>query len=405
MVLNISDAGTSNTAGTKSTVTISDCVVHNNEITFTGNGTIKTTPNGCITSNLVFSGSNTTNNWINNTFANNKSTNLRGACMALYIGGTSPDFVIHNVYNNAFWNNQNTISATSVTSNVSVASGANQNVGTVYSNNVMDVSTSGNFGTALTNTGNVINLSKTNTTASTGPQFKTPSGIIGASASFASGSDLTAISQSDWRLNLGSYLAGKGTVPASPLDALTTDKAGNTFATPRASGAYDFVKLTPVITWSQTLSGLILEQTPKDLLATSDADATYGAPLVYTPTDGTVASITGASMSLLKIGTTDVTATQASNTFYNAATPVVKTVSIDFTVGINNIDKTNSNFGISRNAITSHIDGTLQIINFSGKVLKSINVRNGEITPISSGNYIIRMISSNGLVSSKKVTL
>ena len=406
MVLNISDAGTSNTAGTKSTVTISDCVVHNNEITFNGNATFKTTPNACIAANLIFSGSNTTNNWVNNTFANNKSTNLKGGCLALYVGGVSPDVAIHNVYNNVFWNNQNTVIGTpNVTSNVSVASGSPQNVGTVYSNNVMDVANAGNLGTALTNTGNVINLSKTNTTASTGPQFKTPNNTIGASASFASGSDLTAISQSDWRLNLGSYLAGKGTVPASPLDALTTDKAGNTFATPRASGAYDFVKLTPVITWSQTFSGLILEQTPKDLLATSDADATYGAPLVYTPTDGTVASITGASMSLLKIGTTDVTATQASNTFYNAATPVVKTVSIDFTVGINNIDKTNSNFGISRNAITSHIDGTLQIINFSGKVLKSINVRNGEITPISSGNYIIRMISTNGLVASKKVTL
>ena len=234
MVLNISDGGTSNTVGTKSTVTISDCLVYNNEIAFTGNATFATPPNACIATHISYSGSNTTNNWVNNTFANNKSTNLKGACMTLFVNGNAPDVVINNAYNNVFWNNQNTISSTSITSNVSVASGSAQNVGTVVSNNVMDVATSGTWGTNLTYTNNLIDLSKINTTATTGPQFRRISSTVGY---IADGS----VELADWRLNVGSYLAGKGTVPASPLDLLTLDKAGNTFVNPRAAGAYEYM--------------------------------------------------------------------------------------------------------------------------------------------------------------------
>jgi hypothetical protein len=394
MVLNISNAGASNTAGTKSTVTISDCVVHNNEITFNGNATFKTTPNACIAANLIFSGSNTTNNWINNTFANNKSTNLKNGCLALYVGGNSPDFAIHNVYNNVFWNNQNTISATSVTSNVSVASGSNQNVGTVYSNNVMDVGPGGNFGTALTNTGNLTDLSKTNTTATTGPQFKTANNTIGASASFSSGSDLTAISQSDWRLNLGSYLAGKGTVPASPLDALTTDKAGNTFATPRASGAYDFVKLTPVITWSQTLTGLNSNAT---LTATSNSDATYGAPLVYTPADPNIVTVTGSNMTLVATGNTTITASQAANAFYNAATPVTLNVSVtNVPTVLNEAATTQHILTPTANGIISEITTAIQVFSVSGKLIQSIQAVAGQKIHLQSGIYIIKANTEKG---------
>ena len=244
MVLNISDGGASNTAGTKSTVTISDCLVYNNEIAFTGNGngtlgTFATTPNACIATHISYSTSNTTNNWVNNTFANNKSTNLKAGCMTLFVNGVAPDAVINNAYNNVFWNNQNTISSTSVTSNVSIYSGSAQNAGTVVSNNVMDVGTGGNWGTNLSYTNNLTNLSKTNTTATTGPQFKKISSAVGY---IADGS----VELADWRLNVGSYLAGKGTVPASPLDVLILDKAGNTFANPRAAGAYEYMFPTAV---------------------------------------------------------------------------------------------------------------------------------------------------------------
>ena len=236
MVLNISDGGTSNTAGSKSTVTISDCLIYNNEIAFTGNATFPTPPNACIATHISYSGSNTTNNWINNTFANNKSTNLKGACMALNANGKTPDFVINNAYNNVFWNNQNTISSTSVTSNVSVSSGSAQNPGSVFANNVMDVLTSGNWGTNLIYVNNLTDLSKTNTTATTGPQFRKISSNVGY---IVDGS----VELADWRLNSGSYLYRKGI----DFPTVATDKAGKAFGNPRSVGAYEGLS-TPTIT-------------------------------------------------------------------------------------------------------------------------------------------------------------
>ena len=234
MILNIEDGGTSNTPGSRSTVTISDCLVYNNEVSFIGNGTITTAPNACIATHLYYSYVNTTNNWINNTFVNNKSTNLKGACMALYIAGNSPDFVIHNVYNNVFWNNQNTITSTGITSKVTMASGSGQNVGTVISNNVMDGPTTGNWGTALTYTNNLLDLNVLNS-GEKAPYFKNPSTLIGANR-IAGSADSISIAKADWRLNQGSYLAGKGT-PTSIL----TDKAGNLFTTTPAAGAYEYM--------------------------------------------------------------------------------------------------------------------------------------------------------------------
>lgn len=247
MVLNITDAGASNTAGTKSTVTISDCLVYNNEILFTGNATVTVTPNACIASHIIFSGSNTTNKWISNTFANNKSTNLKNTCMTLSIGGNSPDFAINSVYNNVFWNNQNTISSTGTTTKATMASGSAQNVGSVIANNVMDGATTGNWSSIATyfaDNNNKTDLSSTNTTATKGPQFKSPNLVIGVNR-IAGSQDSIDIAHSDWRLNAGSYLIAKGApVTTTGID---TDKAGISFATTTnpAVGAYEYVADVP----------------------------------------------------------------------------------------------------------------------------------------------------------------
>lgn len=251
MVLNISDAGTSNTAGTKSTVTISDCVVHNNEINFIGNSSVSITPNACIASHIIYSGSNTTNNWISNTFANNKTTNLKNTCMALYIGGNSPDFAINTAYNNVFWNNQNTISSTSTTTKATMGSGSAQNAGSVIANNVMDGATIGGWSTIATyfaDNNNKTDLSTINTTATKGPQFKSPNLVIGVNR-IAGSQDSIDIAHSDWRLNAGSYLIAKGALVSAT--GISTDKAGNNFATTPnfpAVGAYEYVADVPTET-------------------------------------------------------------------------------------------------------------------------------------------------------------
>jgi hypothetical protein len=204
-------------------------LVYNNEIAYTGNAINPTASYACIASYISYSTSNTTNNWINNTFANNKSTNFKNACMTFYANGVSPDFSINNAYNNVFWNNQNTISSTSVTTSVNLSSSSAQNVGTVVSNNVTDGVLGGNWGTSLTLTNNTLDLSKTNTTANTGPQFKRTSSGVGY---LTDGS----VELADWSLAQGSYLAAKGTATS-----ILIDKAGNSFNATPAAGAYEYM--------------------------------------------------------------------------------------------------------------------------------------------------------------------
>jgi hypothetical protein len=168
--------------------------------------------------------------------------------MTLSIGGNSPDFAVNTVYNNVFWNNQNTISSTGTTTKATMASGSAQNVGSVIANNVMDGATTGNWSSIATyfaDNNNKTDLSSTNTTATKGPQFKSPNLVIGVNR-IAGSADSIAIAHSDWRLNAGSYLIAKG----APVSAtgITADKAGNNFATTPnfpAVGAYEYVADVP----------------------------------------------------------------------------------------------------------------------------------------------------------------
>ena len=226
LIVNVLDQN--GNASAVQSATISDCLIYNNEIAYTNNGgTVATLPYASILSSYSFSTSVGTNVWLNNTIANNKMINCSKAFF-VYPNGS----IAHKIYNNVFWNNQNTVTGTTpVTSAVSMTSGSAQGANTIVSNNIMDVATNGNWGTAFVF--NQINLSTTNTTASTGPQFANPTLIVGNSTG-------GTVETADWRLGLGSYLAGKGTVPTSPIDAITTDKAGITFLNPRAVGAYEY---------------------------------------------------------------------------------------------------------------------------------------------------------------------
>ena len=386
LIVNVIDQN-GNTSAVQS-ATISDCLIYNNEIAYTNNGgTVATLPYASILSSYSFSTSVGTNVWLNNTIANNKMTNCSKAFF-VYPNGS----IAHKIYNNVFWNNQNTVSSTSITSAVSMTSGSAQGANTIVSNNIMDVATNGNWGTAFVF--NQINLSTTNTTASTGPQFANPTLIVGNSTG-------GTVETADWRLGLGSYLAGKGTVPTSPIDAITTDKAGITFLNPRAVGAYEFVKVTPVITWSQTLTGLNSNVT---LSATSTSDATYGAPIVYTPADPTIVTVTGNTMTLVATGSTTVTASQAANTFYNAAVPVTLNVSVNnVSTALNPALIERSVFTPTTDGIISEINAQVQVFSFSGKLIKMETVTSGQTIKLSTGVYILKAKTEKGNLVQKVV--
>jgi hypothetical protein len=220
-----------------SSVSISDCIVHNNEAIYTGGGSNLTASRASIAGSLNFSGSLTSDVYTNCLFANNKTTNMV-SCMHVFQNTA----VVHKLYNNAFWNNQNTVSSTSTTTGVGISSSSSQIAATVISNNYMDVAAAGNWGTVCTYTNNVTNLSKSNTGANA-PIFKSPpmngeNNLIGSFQTI--GAELTSINQSDWRLRSNtSYLYQKGA--ATSITGILKDKANNDFVAVNPSvGAYEY---------------------------------------------------------------------------------------------------------------------------------------------------------------------
>ncbi len=212
-------------------VNFSNCVVYNNEFSYTGNATYPVADRASVAGSLSFSNNTTNGRYINCTFANNKLTNMKSA-MNVFSNAS----IYHFVYNNVFWNNQNKITSTGTTTNVGMSSSATQNANTVVSNNIQDCPTLGGWGTVLTYTNNLLDLSVLNTGAKA-PLFKNPSTIIGNSAA-------GSVELADWRLNEGSYLIAKGAAVATT--GIATDKAGNNFATTTnpAVGAYEFASIS-----------------------------------------------------------------------------------------------------------------------------------------------------------------
>ena len=143
----------------------------------------------------------------------------------------SGTYVVNKGYNNVVWNNQNN------GTEVSISSSWIQYTGSIFNNNYLDASASGNWGTAW-GTDNVKNLSKLNT-GTNAPYFLKPpmngvNNLIGANQT-SGNADCKAISQADWRLSTNSsYLFAKGITTT-----ILTDKAGKTFASPPTVGAYE----------------------------------------------------------------------------------------------------------------------------------------------------------------------
>jgi len=212
-------------------VNFSNCVVYNNDFNYTGNTTYPVADRASVAGSLSFSNNTTNGKYINCTFANNKLKNMKSA-MNVFSNAS----IYHFVYNNVFWNNQNTITSTSTTTNVGMSSSATQNANTVVSNNIQDCPTLGNWGTVLTFTNNLLDLSSLNT-GSKAPLFKNPSAIVGNST-------VGSVELADWRLNEGSYLIAKGASVATT--GIATDKGSNNFATTTnpAVGAYEFASIS-----------------------------------------------------------------------------------------------------------------------------------------------------------------
>jgi len=381
MILNVTHVTNANASAT-----FSNCIIQNNNASYTYL-TKANTANG-IAGSMSGGGNSSTDSYINCLFANNKMTNLYACYFPVSQGSVST--VIHKMYNCVFWNNQNTITATAKT--VTMYSNGTQNASAAFDNNYLDADKSGTWTGWGAN--NKIDLSKTNTTATTGPQFIRPplnaaTNIIGASASFTSGTDLTAISQSDWRMLSTSYLYHKGM--NTTTTTISIDKAGLSFyASSPTVGPYEYAQI-PIISWTQDFSLLKTGDAAVTLTAASTitpASSPAGTAITYTSGNNNVVSVSGSTLSIVGVGTTTVTAHQAANVDYPAAADVSKTVTVRLPQTITYTGLSNKVYGSAPFTLTASASSGLPVTFSSNKPsVATVSGNTATIVAVGSSCY------------------
>ncbi|GHT78029.1 hypothetical protein FACS189464_0750 [Bacteroidia bacterium] len=173
-------------------------------------------------------------------------------------------------------------------------------------------------------------------------------------------------------------------------------------------------KLAQSITWSQTLTA-----TYGDSPITLNATASSGLGITYESSNTAVATISGNMLNIVGLGAVTITARQAGNADYNAATNITKTFTV--TAGPITVSVTNTNddgAGSLRQAITdvnANTDGGTINVNLpKGSVItlastlpsitntKEITINGNGVTV--SGNNAYRILSlSSGVVSISRV--
>lgn len=189
------------TSTPKAEAVVKNCLVYNNDFVYFGNDSSPIAENASVAGCLNYSTSNSFVSFENCTFTSNKLTDTRNAVLLVISNGKPDGPMQYKVVNNVFWNNQHTQSSTEVTKLIALSSSSNQNTGTVVSNNIMDVKTSGNWGSELVFENNLTDLGKSNT-GKNGPAFKRPTTICGIPE------DESAV-KADWNLLPASYINNK----------------------------------------------------------------------------------------------------------------------------------------------------------------------------------------------------
>ena len=375
---------------------LTDCLIYNNEVLYAGGGGTATTTltTGSIVGTSGISSNYSSNYIVNCTIANNKLTNTANGGIFLYNNGT----LVNYCENNAIWNNQVGGIVKNLTINSNVTTGR-------IGYNIMNKGNNGGFTSNAYTANNSFDMTLANVSSPdsiTAPRFKLPTTNIGVNRVSGS-SDSIAIAHADWRMYANSYLVGKGMTTS-----VLKDKAGNDFSlTTPSVGAYEFAKFTPVISWNQNLTGFVTNNDPLTiaLTATTSADVINGSAISYTSSDETVVAISGSNLVIQgKVGTATITAHQASNTNYNAATDVSKSCSIAYGVYTNVNSALNQKlFSVTQNGLLSNTEGNLQIISFSGKMLQNPKVTVGQFIALEQGAYILRMTTNNRVFTQKVV--
>ena len=198
---------------------ISNCLIYNNEATYTGGGGTSTATliNGCMIGTNGFSTSTSSDSIVNCTVANNKVTNIPTAGLTVNKVGS----LVHTVLNNLFWNNQSAGVVKNIALSATISSGR-------IGYNMANGGSTGTFTTATLTTDNIFDLANVNSGVLNSPCFTNPTTLIGC---VSDGS----VEIANWKPLLTSYLLGKGVTTTK-----TYDKSGNMFLSPRSVGAYEY---------------------------------------------------------------------------------------------------------------------------------------------------------------------
>lgn len=241
------------------------------------------------------------------------------------------------------------------------------------------------------------------------PMFTNPTTFAGNTTDPAR---IAAISAAAWTLKPGSALVNNGiNAPDNTANAsvavpfATADFVGT--ARPAGAkydlGAYEYINITPSITWVQDLTKLKINDTQVSLTASSSA-LDFASPITYTSDNLNVVTVTDNVLTIVGVGNAVVTAHQAANTFYNAAGDVAQNVVVDNTTSVNSVGNTIKEWSVIKNGVLLNTAGTIEVTDLTGKMLKKSRVSAGQIIPLASGVYVIRF-TSNKVISVRKIVL
>ncbi|MEI6753732.1 MAG: YDG domain-containing protein, partial [Paludibacter sp.] len=283
--------------------TVSNCI-------FANNSTATNTTNGNNTIKFYNAG----NNLYNCTIVNNSNPGVYTNSTAT--GGNALNFngATGAITNCIFWGNSGGAGTfVGISTGVVTTTNATDNV---------DIS-------GKTNSNNIKTLTSPYTNNNT---FTSPTQFAGVSTDVTTKS---AVANADWTLKSGCPAIDAGT-----NTSITPDLAGNgrPYSTAYDMGAYEFGYTAQTITF-----GALSAVNYGDALSLSASGGASGNPVTYTSSNTGVATISGSTVTIVGKGSTNITASQAGNSSYSAATSVTQQLNVNakaITITANSVNKT-----------------------------------------------------------------
>ncbi len=209
-----------------------------------------------------------------------------------------------------------------------------------------------------------------------------------------------------------SGISGEGSLGISIAAGTATDTAGNTAGAAAPSATFSVVKADQTITF-----GALANKTYGDAPFALTATVSSGLPVSYVSSDPAVATVSGNTLTITGAGSATITASQAGNSSYNAATDVVQTLTVSkasqsITFGALS-DRVlggapfNLNATSTSSLAVSYVSSNPDVATVSGNTVTLVGVGSTTITALQAGdgNYEVATDVSQTLSVVSALTL